>query len=52
LLAQDGVSMVGLGLGQQTLRLQELLPVSRVNLSSRELPGALASLLVSSLRGR
>lgn len=50
-LAEDGVSLVGLGLGPQTLRLQEFFPVSRANLTASELPGALATLLVQSLRG-
>jgi len=51
-LAEDGVSMVGLGLGPETVRLQEFLPVSRVNLAANELPGALATLVVQALRGR
>ena len=50
-LAEDDITLVGLGLGPETLRLRELLPHSRVNLSASELPGALATLLVQSLRG-
>ena len=42
---------MGLGLGPETLRLKELLPHSRVNLDANGLPGALATLLVQSLRG-
>jgi uncharacterized protein YegL len=49
-LVQDGVSLVGLGLGPGTARLQEFFPVSRVNLAAGELPGALATLLVQSLQ--
>jgi hypothetical protein len=49
-LADDGVSMVGLGLGPDTMRMQESFPVSRANLAAIELPGALATLLVQSLR--
>jgi len=51
-LAADGISVMGLGLGPETLRLRELLPVSQVNLAADELPGALATLLVQSLRER
>ena len=50
-LVQQGVSIMGLGVGPDTLTLQELLPVSRVNLSADEVPGALAALLAQSLRG-
>jgi uncharacterized protein YegL len=52
LLAEAGISTLGLGIGPETLRLRELLPASRVNLRSNELPGALATLLMQSLRGR
>ena len=50
-LAEDGISLVGLGLGPETLRLRELLPVSQVNLDANGLLGALATLMVQSLRG-
>jgi uncharacterized protein YegL len=50
-LAEDEITVLGLGLGPETLRLRELLPRSRVNLAAGELPGALAALLVHSLRG-
>ena len=50
-LAGDGVSLVGLGLGPHTQMLQGLFPVSRVNLSTHEVPGALATLLAQSIRG-
>ena len=48
--AGEGVSMVGLGLGPETRRLQEFFPVSRTNLTASELPAALATLLVQALQ--
>lgn len=51
-LADDGVLVVGLGLGQETLQLRKLIPISKVNLTANELPAALATLLMQSLRGR
>lgn len=44
--------MVGLSLGPEPRRLQAFFPVSRANLSASELPAALATLLVQSVRGR
>lgn len=50
-LADDGVSVVGLGLGPETLQLRNLIPVSKANMTADELPSALATLLVRSFRG-
>ena len=49
-LAADAVVLIGLGLGPATLRLQELFPVSRGNLTAAEVPAALATLLLRALR--
>lgn len=49
-LTNDGVSLVGLGLGPETHQLQNYFPNSRTNLTAEELPGALAELLTQSLQ--
>ena len=49
-LAADAVVLLGLGLGPGTVRLQELLPVSRVNLAAEDVPAALATLLLGAIR--
>jgi uncharacterized protein YegL len=51
-LAGEGVVLVGLGLGPETQQLAEFFRVSRVNLAAKDLPGALAELLVQCLGGR
>ena len=49
-LLQDGVTLIGLGLGSGTEPLKDLFPTSRTNLTPQELPGALGSMLFQCLR--
>ena len=49
-LIQDGVTLIGLGLGSGTEPLKDLFPTSRTNLTPQEVPGALGSMLFQCLR--
>ena len=51
-LTDEGMVLVGLGLGPETQQLAEFFPVCRLNLSAREVPGVLTGLLARCLGSR
>lgn len=50
-LARDGVRVIGLGLGEGTGKLAELIPNTRTGLSPARIPSVFASMLLRTLRG-